>query len=63
MLKTIYIAQGQYLRICQIIFLNQVRQIAKQEKSIFFKIEPENKIGFKEFGFKESSKQIQPHKQ
>ncbi len=43
-------------------FLNQVRQIAKQEKSIFFKIEPENKIGFKEFGFKESSKQIQPHK-
>ncbi len=42
--------------------LEKVHEIAQQEKSIFLKIEPENEIGFKEFGFKESSKQIQPNK-
>jgi len=41
-------------------FLNQVRQIAKQEKSIFFKMEPENDL--KLSGFKLSKKQIQPNK-
>ena len=41
-------------------FLKEVKQIAKQEKSIFFKIEPERDFKLSDYKFKKSSKQIQP---
>ena len=43
-------------------FLKEVKQIAKQEKSIFFKIEPEQDFKLPGHKLKKSSKQIQPAK-
>ena len=43
-------------------FLDQVKQIAKQENSIFLKIEPEDNFQFSIFNFQKSTKQIQPGK-
>jgi peptidoglycan pentaglycine glycine transferase (the first glycine) len=42
-------------------FLTRVKEIAKQENAIFFKIEPENEVNLKSFGFKKSHN-IQPKK-
>ncbi|MBU1255796.1 aminoacyltransferase [Patescibacteria group bacterium] len=44
------------------IFLKEVKEIARQEKSIFFKIEPETDLKLTDFGFKKSLKEIQPSK-
>jgi len=44
------------------IFLKEVKEIAQQEKSIFFKIEPETDLNLTDFGFKKSLKEIQPSK-
>lgn len=43
-------------------FLKEVKSISQQEKSIFFKIEPEIDLNLTEFGFKKSLKEIQPSK-
>jgi len=42
-------------------FINKVKEIAKQENAIFFKLEPENKIDLEKFGFRKSHN-IQPIK-
>lgn len=44
------------------IFINKIKQIAKKEKSIFFKIELNNNINIKNFKFKKSNKNLQPLK-
>jgi len=41
-------------------FLKEVKKIAKQEKSIFLKIEPERDLKLLDHKFRKSSKQIQP---
>ncbi|MBL7154992.1 MAG: peptidoglycan bridge formation glycyltransferase FemA/FemB family protein [Candidatus Portnoybacteria bacterium] len=43
-------------------FLVEVKKIAQQEKSIFFKIEPQNNFQFSIFNFQISNKEIQPSK-
>ncbi len=43
-------------------FLKEVNKVAKQEKSIFFKIEPVNSFQFLKFNFQKSIKEIQPSK-
>lgn len=44
------------------VFLEKVFEIAKEEKSIFLKIEPKKEINFKGINFKKDSNQIQPLK-
>ena len=43
-------------------FLEKVKKIAEEEKSIFLKIEPQNNFQFSIFNFQKSQKQIQPQK-
>ena len=43
-------------------FLKEIKKIAGQEKSIFFKIEPDIDLKFSDFGLAESPRQIQPLK-
>lgn len=43
-------------------FLEEIKQIAQEEKSIFFKIEPASQLPLTDSGFKVSPKQIQPSK-
>ncbi len=43
-------------------FLEEIKQIAQQEKSIFFKIEPASQLPLTDLGFRLSTKQIQPPK-
>jgi len=43
-------------------FLTEIKKIDQQEKSIFFKIEPQNKFQISNFKFQTSQKQIQPLK-
>ena len=44
------------------LFLKEDKKIAKQEKSIFLKVEPETDLNLTDFGFKKSLKEIQSSK-
>lgn len=44
------------------VFLKEVKKITQQEKSIFFKIEPEIDLNLTDYGFKKSLKEIQSSK-
>ncbi|MFH1611794.1 MAG: peptidoglycan bridge formation glycyltransferase FemA/FemB family protein [bacterium] len=43
-------------------FVNKVKIIAREEKSIFFKVEPKDNVDYSEFGFNKSQKELQPSK-
>lgn len=43
-------------------FLDELKEIAKKEKSIFFKVEPTDEFRASDFEFRKSSKRLQPQK-